>query len=85
MFFKWLCEWDIMIEFFILVIIWVLWDGEQDGVDYYFLMEEVFKKIVVEDGMFEYVYVFGNFYGLLKVLVQVVIDQGLDVFFDVDW
>jgi len=56
-----------------------------DGVDYYFLSEDEFKRQVAAGEMLEHAYVFGHFYGSPKGPVQDAIHAGRDVLFDVDW
>lgn len=58
---------------------------EVDGVDYYFLSVEEFKKRIDKDQFVEWEEVYeGNFYGTLKKEVQRIWDQGKAVIFDVD-
>jgi guanylate kinase len=59
--------------------------GEVDGKDYYFKTHEEFKALVDNDGMLEHAEVFGNFYGSPSAPVEVAINAGKDVLFDVDW
>lgn len=59
--------------------------NEVDGVDYYFLSVEEFKKRIDKDEFVEWEEVYeGNFYGTLKEEVQRIWDQGKAVIFDVD-
>ena len=60
-------------------------EGEQDGKDYYFISEDVFRKKVSNGEMLEHAEVFGNLYGSLISPVLSSIDSGNDVLFDVDW
>ncbi|HET8859516.1 guanylate kinase [Marivirga sp.] len=58
---------------------------EVDGVDYYFLTVEEFKKRIDKDEFVEWEEVYeGNFYGTLKKEVQRIWDLGKTVIFDVD-
>ncbi|WP_296619092.1 guanylate kinase [Marivirga sp.] len=58
---------------------------EVDGVDYYFLTPEEFKKRIDKDEFVEWEEVYeGNFYGTLKEEVQRIWDAGKAVIFDVD-
>lgn len=59
--------------------------GETDGVDYYFITEEEFRKKIDEGDMLEWQEVYpGSFYGSLKSEVERMLEQGHDVIFDVD-
>ena len=58
---------------------------EADGVDYYFLSPEEFKKKIDNDEFIEWEEVYaGNFYGTLKSEIQRIWNQGKNVIFDVD-
>lgn len=58
---------------------------ETNGVDYYFLSPEEFKKKIDEDAFIEWEEVYaGNFYGTLKSEIQRLWDAGKNVIFDVD-
>ena len=58
---------------------------EIDGVDYYFLSVEDFKRRIDQDDFVEWEEVYeGNFYGTLKEEVQRIWDEGKAVIFDVD-
>lgn len=59
--------------------------GETDGVDYHFVDEPTFKRMVREGEMLEHAHVFGNFYGSPVGPVAEAIEQGKDVLFDIDW
>src|SRR5579871_813529 len=58
--------------------------GEQDGVDYYFLDAESFLRRVQAGNFLEHATVFGNSYGTLKSEVLGRLRQGLDVLLVVD-
>lgn len=59
--------------------------GETDGIHYHFSDVEEFKALVAEDGFYEWAEVFGNYYGTSKQAIQQQLDQGIDVFLDIDW
>jgi len=59
-------------------------DGEQDGVDYFFVSKDEFLKDI-EDGYFlEWAEVHGNFYGTSKKQINEALNQGKIVFLDID-
>ena len=58
---------------------------EQNGVDYYFLSEEEFRRHIKADDFLEYEEVYqGRFYGTLKSQVEEKLAAGMNVVFDVD-
>lgn len=58
---------------------------EQDGVDYYFLSAEEFRRHIDADDFLEYEEVYeGRFYGTLKSQVEEKLAAGKNVVFDVD-
>jgi guanylate kinase len=59
-------------------------EGEQDGVDYYFLNAESFLKRVQAGNFLEHATVYGNSYGTLKSEVLGRMRQGQDVLLNVD-
>ncbi|MDB6067378.1 MAG: guanylate kinase [Pedosphaera sp.] len=59
-------------------------EGEQDGVDYYFLDATSFLKRVQAGNFLEHATVFGNSYGILKSEVLNKLRQGRDVLLNVD-
>jgi guanylate kinase len=58
--------------------------GEQDGVDYYFLDAASFLKRVQDGNFLEHATVYGNSYGILKSEVLGKLRQGKDVVLSVD-
>ena len=59
-------------------------EGEQDGIDYYFLDPETFLKRVHAGNFLEHATVYGNSYGTLKAEVLGKLRQGKDVLLNVD-
>lgn len=58
---------------------------ERNGVEYYFLTEEEFRRHIKADDFLEYEEVYeGRFYGTLKSQVDEKLAAGLNVVFDVD-
>jgi guanylate kinase len=58
---------------------------ERDGVEYYFLSPEAFRKKIDQDLFLEYEEVYPErFYGTLKSEVETKLEQGKHVLFDVD-
>lgn len=60
-------------------------EGEEDGVDYYFVSPEEFERINGQDGFLERAEVFGNLYGTSRAEVKRLQDEGLDVILEIDW
>jgi len=58
--------------------------NEVDGVDYYFISHEKFKKLISEGKFYEYAKIFDNHYGTLKENVDKMIKKN-DIIFDIDW
>ena len=59
--------------------------NEIDGVDYFFINEKAFQKLINEDKFLEHAKVFNNFYGTTKKNVINKLDEGKNVIFDIDW
>ena len=58
--------------------------NEVDGVDYYFVSQEKFEKLIKEKKFYEYAKIFNNYYGTLKTNVDENIKKN-DILFDIDW
>ena len=58
--------------------------NEVDGVDYYFVSHEKFKKLISEGKFYEYAKIFDNYYGTSKESVDEMIKKN-DIIFDIDW
>ena len=59
--------------------------NEIDGVDYFFINEKAFQKLINEEKFLEHAKVFNNFYGTTKKNVINKLDEGKNVIFDIDW
>lgn len=59
-------------------------EGEVDGVDYFFISNEEYDKLLEEDAFLEHATVHGNRYGTLKSQVQKIMDSGKSVVLDID-
>ena len=59
--------------------------NEIDGVDYFFITQENFQKLIKNDAFLEYANVFKNLYGSSKEQVFKSLDNGQNVLFDIDW
>ncbi len=58
---------------------------ERDGVDYHFIDQAAFDRMVEQGELLEHATVFGNAYGTPRAAVARALDQGSDVLFDIDW
>ena len=59
--------------------------GEVDGLDYTFVDEATFKRMIDEDAFLEWARVFGNYYGTPRAPIEEAVANGRDVLFDIDW
>ena len=58
--------------------------NEVDGLDYNFISNLEFEKLINEDKFYEYAKIFDNYYGTLKKSVNDLIINN-DIIFDIDW
>ena len=58
--------------------------NEIDGVDYFFISKEKFKKLIDEKKFYEHAKIFDNYYGTLKKSVDDMFKKD-DIIFDIDW
>ena len=58
--------------------------NEVDGVDYYFVSHDKFKKLIEEGKFYEHAKIFDNYYGTLKNSVDELFKKN-DIIFDIDW
>ncbi len=59
--------------------------NEVDGVDYFFISQNSFQKLINQNAFLEYANVFKNLYGSTKEQVFKCLDNGQNVLFDIDW
>lgn len=58
--------------------------GEIDGVHYNFVTKEQFESLIKKDGYLEYAQYCGNYYGTPKQQVEDLLNQGYDVFLEIE-
>lgn len=59
--------------------------GDIDGVQYHFVDNRVFEKMIATDQFFEHALVFNHQYGTARSSIFTVLDQGQDVIMEIDW
>jgi len=59
--------------------------GEKAGVDYHFINETDFKKLMENGDMLEYAEVYGNFYGTARSEIENALRHGYNIILDIDW
>ncbi|MBL4952626.1 guanylate kinase [Neobacillus sp. OS1-32] len=59
-------------------------EGEVDGVDYFFKTREEFENLIKNDKLLEYAEFVGNYYGTPVDYVQQTLNQGKDVFLEIE-
>jgi len=59
--------------------------GETHGIDYYFVDDAEFDRMVSAGEFVEWAHVFGYRYGTPKAPVKQALRQGRDILFDIDW
>ena len=59
-------------------------EGEIDGVDYFFKTREEFEALIERDKLLEYAEFVGNYYGTPVDYVRETLDQGKDVFLEIE-
>ena len=58
--------------------------SERDGIDYHFVTEDIFKKMIEEDAFIEWAIVHGNYYGTCKQELETLLEEGNDIILDID-
>lgn len=59
-------------------------EGEQDGVNYYFLSKESFEEMIEKGELLEWANVYGNYYGTPLKKIQEKQAQGVDILLEID-
>ena len=59
--------------------------NEIHGKDCYFVDENKFNELLLDNYFIEHAKVFGNYYGTEKKIIEESISQGKDLLFDIDW
>lgn len=59
--------------------------GEEDGVDYHFVDDREFDRLIEASEFVEWAPVFGYRYGTPKAPVKAALKDGRDILFDIDW
>src|SRR5215218_1576517 len=59
--------------------------GEVDGVDYHFVDDAEFNRLIEADEFAEWAYVFDHLYGSPKEPIKEALKAGRDTLFDIDW
>ena len=59
--------------------------NEKAGIDYDFISKDVFETKIKNNFFLEWATVFGNYYGTSREKVEKTLQDGNDVFFDIDW
>lgn len=58
--------------------------GEQDGIDYFYITKERFETMIDEGELLEHAQYVGNYYGTPKQYVEKQLEQGNDVFLEIE-
>jgi guanylate kinase len=59
--------------------------GETDDVDYHFVSDGEFERLIAADEFAEWAYVFDHRYGSPKEPIKEALKDGRDILFDIDW
>lgn len=59
-------------------------EGEVEGVDYFFRSKEEFESMIEAGEMLEYAEYVGNYYGTPLSYVNKTLDEGKDVFLEIE-
>jgi len=57
---------------------------ERDGIDYYFVSPEEFKRMIESGQFIEWAEIYGNLYGTSRTSVEALKAKGVDIIFDID-
>ena len=59
--------------------------NEVEGIDYFFINHEEFKKKIFDNEFYEYAKIFDNFYGTSRDSVNELLENSNNILFDIDW
>ena len=59
--------------------------NEVNGVDYYFVSNSTFEKLIQENEFYEYAKIFDNYYGTARDSVNKSLKNNNNILFDIDW
>lgn len=59
--------------------------GEINGQHYHFVTTEEFEQLIAQQAFYEHAKVFDNYYGTSEQAIDDQLNQGIDVFLDIDW
>lgn len=59
--------------------------GEQHGQHYYFVNKAEFEQMIHEKAFIEFANVYDHYYGTSRQAIERYLEQGIDVFLDIDW
>lgn len=59
-------------------------EGEQEGINYYFVSDEQFEEMIKKDGFLEHAGYVGHYYGTPKKLVLDSLEQGKNVILEIE-
>ena len=59
-------------------------ENEQEGVNYYYISRDEFEHMISDGEMLEYAQYNGNYYGTNKKRVEEALDEGKDVFLEIE-
>jgi guanylate kinase len=59
--------------------------GENDGINYHFVSEDDFTKMLGQGAFFESAEVYGSYYGTSRFWVKEQLEAGKDVILEIDW
>lgn len=58
--------------------------GEKEGVDYFFVAQEAFERMIAEDALVEYARYVGNYYGTPRAYVEEQLADGKNVILEIE-
>ena len=59
--------------------------GEKTGVEYHFIDDAQFQRMIDDKAFLEYAEVFGHFYGTSRQWIADTLEKGTDVILEIDW